>query len=211
DKERRNDELNEYFIENPKAKPFEKEEAIKQEQSSLDDILKDFEGLGLLANERKDNEKIPIKKKIIKDDEEMEFDFAKYEEQIFLKLSSHINKSISYGYESFVESISYKDMILFSKQCIVNVLKEVLNEETHFISFVRFYREKKYIAYIDINKNFYSSKFILLTKEDEIEFDCVPIFARVFDIEVQDLELSKNQDKFLKSIKVRLKKESVDE
>ncbi|EOV0661000.1 HD domain-containing protein [Campylobacter upsaliensis] len=211
DKERRNDELNEYFIENPKAKPFEKEEAIKQEQSSLDDILKDFEGLGLLANERKDNEKIPIKKKIIKDDEEMEFDFAKYEEQIFLKLSSCINKSINYGYESFVESISYKDMILFSKQCIINVLKEVLNGETHFTSFVRFYREKKYIAYIDTDKDFYSSKFILLTKEDKIEFDCVPIFARVFDIEVQDLELSKNQDKFLKSIKVSFKKESVDE
>ncbi|EAK4284107.1 hypothetical protein C3B33_08860 [Campylobacter upsaliensis] len=152
-----------------------------------------------------------VKKKTISDNEEVEFDFAKYEKQIFLKLSSCINKSINYGYESFVESISYKDMILFSKQCIINVLKEVLNGETHFTSFVRFYREKKYIAYIDTDKDFYSSKFILLTKEDEIEFDCVPIFARVFDIEVQDLELSKNQDEFLKSIKVRLKKENIDE
>ncbi|EAK4284106.1 HD domain-containing protein, partial [Campylobacter upsaliensis] len=64
DKERRNDELNEYFVKNPKAKPFEKEEITKRQQETLDDILKDFEGLGFLANERKKMKKCQLRKKL---------------------------------------------------------------------------------------------------------------------------------------------------
>lgn len=210
DKERRNDEINEYYQKNPKVKPFEneKEEVGKEEKDKLDDILKDFEGLGLLVNEREEK-KTKMKNKILSDEKEL--DFSVYEEQIFQKLAEKINQSSHYGYESFVESVSYKDMILFSKQCVSKVLKEITNDENALTMFVRFYREKKYIAYVDIDKGFYSSKFILFHKDKEMEFDCIPIFARVFKIEVQDLELSKKQNEFLKHITVKLKKEGVDE
>lgn len=209
DKERRNDEINEYYQKNPKAKPFENEEEVKKEDK-LDEILKDFEGLGVLIDERKEK-KSKGEKRILSDEKEVEFDFINYEEQIFQNLATKINQSVYYGYESFIESVSYRDMILFSKQCVSKVLKEITNDENILIDFVRFYREKKYIAYIDIDKGFYSSKFTLFHKDKELEFNCIPIFAKVFKIEVQDLELSKKQDEFLKHIIIKLKKEGNDE
>jgi len=134
------------------------------------------------------------------------FNIEDYENDILELLKEKINISKSLGYETIFYSISYKDMVLFNFNTIVMAVEKAIgfkvNSRELAMHFIRTYRKKGDIGYIDIDNNYTTSKFYIEKNGNMIEYDAVPIFARVFNMNENDLFQLKLLDEHTKDARV---------
>lgn len=134
------------------------------------------------------------------------FNIEEYENKILEELKSKINKSKSRGFSVTYHSISYKDMILFSFNTVMLAIENAIGYEKNTramtIHFIREYRKRGDIGYIDIENNYSTSKFYIDENGNITEFDAVPIFARIFNMNENDLLQLKLSDNHTKDAKV---------
>jgi len=134
------------------------------------------------------------------------FNIEDYENKILELLKEEINISKSLGYETIFYSISYKDMVLFNFNTVVTAVEKAIgfkgNSRELAMHFIRIYRKKGDIGYIDIDNNYTTSKFYIEENGNTIEYDAVPIFARVFNMNENDLFQLKLSDEHTKDARV---------
>lgn len=134
------------------------------------------------------------------------FNIEEYENEILELLKEKINISRSLGYETIFDSISYKDMVLFNFNTVVTAVEKAIgfkgNSRELAMHFIRTYRKNGDIGYIDIDNNYTTSKFYIEENGNTIEYDAVPIFARVFNMNENDLFQLKLSDEHTKDARV---------
>jgi len=139
------------------------------------------------------------------------FNIEDYENKILEGLKEKINISRSLGYETIFYSISYKDMVLFSFNTVAEAIENAIgfkgNSRELTMHFIRTYRKKGDIGFIDIDSNYTTSKFYIEENGNRIEFDAVPIFARVFNMNENDLFQLKLSDEHTRDARVLTNKE----
>lgn len=139
------------------------------------------------------------------------FNIEDYENKILEELKLKINLAEARGFQTFFYSISYKDMILFSFNTVVTAVEKAIgfkgNSRELAMHFIRTYREKGDIGYIDIDNNYTTSEFYIEENGNTIKYDAVPIFARVFNMNENDLFQLKLSNEHTKDAKVFTNKE----
>lgn len=161
----------------------------------------------------KESESKPQKKSFAKRDYANvdAFDIERFETKIFDELRQEVNKSENHGLEIWIKSVSYKDMILFHFKTIKDVIEKVVspeNPEEMARYFIREYRKRGEIGYIDTDKGYFTFKFILKRKGRQEAFFAVPFFARAFGLNEDRLKAMKLGDAWLKEIEVLKQEET---
>lgn len=134
------------------------------------------------------------------------FNIEDYENEILEELKLKINLAEARGFQTTFYSISYKDMVLFNFNTVVTAVEKAIgfkgNSRELAMHFIRTYRKKGDIGYIDIDNNYTTSKFYIEENGNTIEYDAVPIFARVFNMNENDLFQLKLSDEHTKDARV---------
>jgi len=134
------------------------------------------------------------------------FNIEEYENKILEELKLKINTSKDFGYKMMFYSISYKDMILFNLSTVTEAVENAVgfksNSKELTMYFIREYRKRGDIGFVDIANNYITSKFYIEFNGKTIDFDAVPIFARVFDMNENDLYQLKLSDDNTKDARV---------
>jgi hypothetical protein len=134
------------------------------------------------------------------------FNIEEYENRILEELKLKINTSKDFGYKMMFYSISYKDMILFNLSTVTEAVENAVgfksNSKELTMYFIREYRKRGDIGFVDIANNYITSKFYIEFNGKTIDFDAVPIFARVFDMNENDLYQLKLSDDNTKDARV---------
>lgn len=130
------------------------------------------------------------------------FDIERLENQIFEKLAKKINTfSSQNGF--FINSISFKKFVLFTKRCLIETLAEILqsneNIEKKINYFIRYYRNhenenKRYIWFVGVEKGYYESMYYISdNKQNAVKNLFVPFEAKMaFNLSIAELENMKN-------------------
>lgn len=182
----------------------------RKELKILNDIDegKDFQDIAVGGSATKYQKKSVAKKDYVNIDV---FDIELFETKIFDELRLSINKSENHGLEMWIKSISYKDMILFHFKTIKDVIEKVVspeNSEEMTRYFIRHYRKRGEIGYVDTEKGYFTFKFILKRKGRSEAFFAVPFFARAFGLNEDRLKAMRLGDAWLKEIEVLKQEEA---
>lgn len=138
---------------------------------------------------------------IVVETKEESFDIDSIEERFLSLLKTKINTTKQKGFVPEIQAISYRNLVLFNRECLLEILEECLNTNNNLdlkLNFlIRHYRhhpqeEKRLIWFVTVDKGFYSSRYVALQDKERIDFYCVPFDAkRSFGMEASDLETLK--------------------
>ena len=177
----------------------------KSDEISQDDLMsEDIDG----AMDEKDDDvfnqmkKLAQQIKVINPANEESFDIIRLESQIFKELASKINTFSSKG-GFYINSVSFKKFVLFTKRCLIDTLAKILqndeNIEKKVNFFIRYYRNhenenKRYIWFVGVEKGYYESMYYIGQNENDfVKASFVPFEAKLtFNLDVYQLEKMKN-------------------
>ena len=195
-------QISEPEIENPTK---DETEAKKDEVSLTQDEISN-ELIQSATNDEDDAfkqiQKLTSQIKAINPANEKDFDISRLEQRIFKELATKINTFSSEG-GFYINSISFKKFVLFSKRCLIATLAEILQNDEDIEKkvnyFIRYYRNhedenKRYIWFVGVEKGFYESIYhIGQDKQTPVKTSFVPFEAKMtFGLDVHQLENSKN-------------------
>lgn len=186
----------------------------KSDEISQDDLMsEDIDGA---IDEKDDDAFNQIKKitqqiKVINPDSEESFDIVRLESRIFKELATKINTFSSEG-GFYINSVSFKKFVLFTKRCLIDTLAKILqndeNIEKKVNFFIRYYRNnedesKRYIWFVGVEKGYYESMYYIGQNENDfVKTSFVPFEAKLtFNLDVYQLEKMK-QNSELASYKI---------
>ncbi|TNH33891.1 HD domain-containing protein [Campylobacter helveticus] len=143
---------------------------------------------------------------------EESFDIQMIEQTLFEILKSKINTSKQKGFVNSVQIITHKNLVLVSKECLMEALSIALKDcvknierKTNYL--IRYYRyhsdeNKRLIWFVGVDKGFYHSRYILVENKQNYDFYCIPFDSKkAFGLSPSDLENMKNNSD-LKATKV---------
>ncbi|WP_270985586.1 HD domain-containing protein [Campylobacter helveticus] len=143
---------------------------------------------------------------------EESFDIQMIEQTLFEILKSKINTSKQKGFVNSVQIITHKNLVLVSKECLMEALsialkdcvKNVERKTNYLIRYYRYHSDenKRLIWFVGVDKGFYHSRYILVENKQNYDFYCIPFDSKkAFGLSPSDLENMKNNSD-LKATKV---------